>query len=86
MADDIRKVVPCRVVTGLLDQKGKLGYEDDSIVESMLPDYSILEEIDYKYPASNAYFAYATRGCIRRCSFCAVPTIEPIFKKYLPLA
>ena len=85
MAEDIRKVVPCRVVTGLLDQKGKLGYEDDDLIESMLPDYSILDETDYRYPVSNAYFAYATRGCVRRCSFCAVPTIEPEFKHYLSL-
>ena len=86
MAEDIRKAVPCRVVTGLLDQKGKLGYEDDDLIEGMLPDYSILEETDYKYPTSNAYFAYATRGCVRRCSFCAVPTIEPEFKHFLSLA
>jgi hypothetical protein len=44
-----------------------------------------LEEIDYKYPASNAYFGYMTRGCIRKCSFCAVPKIEPFYVEYIPL-
>ncbi len=85
MPDDIRQTVKCRVVSGLLDTKGKLGYDDDDIVETMLPDYGILNDIAYCYPASNAYIAYATRGCIRRCSFCAVPQIEPLYKDYLSL-
>ena len=37
---------------------------DDVIIDTLPPDYSILEEIDYKYPADNAYFGYTTRGCI----------------------
>lgn len=48
-------------------------------------DYSILDEIDYEYVDSGAFFSYATRGCIRRCAFCAVPTLEPKFQPYLPL-
>lgn len=85
MSEDLRESVDCRVVSGLLDGKGKLGYDDDDQIESILPDYGILDEIDYRYPASNAYLAYATRGCIRRCPFCAVPSIEPQFKTYVPL-
>ena len=85
MSEDVRQAVPCRVVPGLLDQPGKLGYSDDDQIEGMLPDYSILDDTDYKYPASNAYLAYATRGCIRRCPFCAVPIIEPEFRDGLSL-
>ena len=48
-------------------------------------DYSILEEIDYKYPANNAYFAYMTRGCINHCAFCAVPKLEPHYCDYIGL-
>lgn len=49
-------------------------------------DYSILEEIDYRYPAENAYFGHTTRGCPNRCSFCAVPVLEPQYQAFRPLA
>ena len=38
-----------------------------------------------KYPENNAYYGYTTRGCVRKCESCAVPIIEPKFKKYIPL-
>jgi len=60
--------------------------EDNPYVIDELPlDYSILDEIDYEYVDSGAFFSYATRGCIRHCPFCAVPTLEPKFQPYLPL-
>lgn len=48
-------------------------------------DYSILDEIDYEYPDSGAFYSYSTRGCIRHCAFCAVPILEPQYQSYLPL-
>ncbi|MCU1284058.1 MAG: hypothetical protein JWO13_408 [Acidobacteriales bacterium] len=45
-------------------------------IEDLPPDYSILEQISYKYPVNDAYFGYASRGCIRKCSFCGVPKLE----------
>lgn len=47
-------------------------------IEDLVPDYSILEQISswYVYPVSDAYFAYASRGCIRKCHFCGVPKLE----------
>ncbi len=45
-------------------------------IEDLIPDYSILDQIEYKYPVRDAYFAYASRGCIRKCSFCGVPKLE----------
>ena len=45
-------------------------------IEDLIPDYSILDQIAYKYPVRDAYFAYASRGCIRKCSFCGVPKLE----------
>ncbi len=54
-------------------------------IDSLPLDYSILEEIDYRYPATDAYFSYTTRGCVNKCSFCAVPIIEPEYKAYIPL-
>lgn len=60
--------------------------EDNPYVIDELPlDYSILDEIDYIYPDSGSFYSYSTRGCIRHCPFCAVPTLEPQYQPYLPL-
>jgi hypothetical protein len=61
----------------------------DSPLEVMIDelplDYSILDEIDYRYPADDAFYAYATRGCVNKCKFCAVPTLEPEYIEYIPI-
>lgn len=71
------------VITGLLNQPGKLGIAGDESIDYMPPCYDILDQIagEYSYPAANAYFAYTTRGCGMNCSFCAVKTLEP---EYIP--
>ena len=54
-------------------------YADDITgkpIEDLIPDYSILDQIDYEYPVTDAYFTYASRGCIRKCAFCGVPKLE----------
>lgn len=69
---------------GLLNKANILD-KNDIIIDNLPLDYSILDEINYKYPENNAYYGYTTRGCVRKCEFCAVPIIEPKFKKYIPL-
>jgi hypothetical protein len=62
-----------------LDDFSEELYSDDQRglpIEDLIPDYSILEQISYKYPVHDAYFTYASRGCIRKCSFCGVPKLE----------
>lgn len=54
-------------------------YSDDlggTPIEDFVPDYSILDQIEYEYPVNNAYFTYASRGCVRNCKFCGVPALE----------
>ena len=78
-----------RFIAGLLDgppaqalllsaTDGDFGAEDMAgiPIEERTPDYSILEHIDYTYPVRDAYFGYASRGCIRKCHFCGVPKLE----------
>ena len=55
-------------------------------IEERVPDYSILEHINYTYPVRNAYFGYATRGCVRKCAFCGVPKLEGAQRDMPPLA
>ena len=62
-----------------LDEFSEELYADDihgRPIEDLVPDYSILDQIDYSYPVRDAYFAYTSRGCIRKCHFCGVPKLE----------
>lgn len=55
-------------------------------IEEAVPDYSILNDIDYVYPVNDAYFGYASRGCMRKCKFCGVPKLEGDMMEMPPLA
>lgn len=64
-----------------LDDFSEELYSDDlggTPIEDLVPDYSILDQIrgQYQYPVHDAYFAYASRGCVRKCHFCGVPKLE----------
>lgn len=72
-------------VCGLLNEPGKLGLPGDECIDQIIPDYSILDETDYKYPFRDAYFLSATKGCGNKCGFCAVQTLEPTFIPYLDI-
>lgn len=87
-----------RVATGLLDkapalslqlsaQDGDFGADDihGTPIEELVPDYSILEQIPYQYPVRDAYFGYASRGCVRKCSFCGVPKLEGAQREVPPI-
>lgn len=78
-----------RFIKGLLDRPPSLSLDlllddgdfgaDDTTgtpIEELVPDYSILDHIEYAYPVRDAYFGYASRGCVRKCSFCGVPKLE----------
>lgn len=67
------------ILTGLFTDTSVVGDNNNINVDELPLDYDILEQIDYKYPAGDNYFAYTTRGCPNHCSFCAVPILEPQF-------
>ena len=87
-----------RFIVGLLDKPPALALQlsveesdfgaDDMTgtpIEERVPDYGILDHIDYSYPVHDAYFGYASRGCIRKCHFCGVPKLEGAQKEMPPL-
>ncbi len=87
-----------RFIRGLLNQAPALSLQLDDFagelysedvtgkpIEDHVPDYSILDQIEYRYPVRDAYFAYASRGCIRKCSFCGVPKLEGDLRESAPL-
>lgn len=78
-----------RFITGLLkgppavslqlDHFSEELYSDDNVgtpIEDYVPNYDILNQVSYKYPVHDGYFSYASRGCVRKCSFCGVPKLE----------
>jgi len=71
-----------------LDEFSEELYSEDSSgtpIEDLVPDYNILNQIEYTYPVNDAYFAYASRGCIRKCTFCGVPKLEGGMRDTKPL-
>lgn len=84
LSKEIEKETGIIPIKGLLNKPGILD-DNDIVIDTLSLDYSILDEIDYKYPAADAFFAYTTRGCINKCCFCAVPDLEPEFIPYIPI-
>lgn len=67
------------ILTGLFTDTSVVGDDNDINIDQLPLDYDILEDISYRYPAGDNYFAYTTRGCPNHCPFCAVPILEPNF-------
>jgi hypothetical protein len=73
-------------VAGQLNTPNTLGFGDkDACIDTLIPDYDLLKDIDYDYGLKDCYFGYATRGCKRQCPFCAVWKLEPVFNPYTGL-
>ncbi|MBQ6993246.1 MAG: hypothetical protein IJN64_01970 [Lachnospiraceae bacterium] len=85
LPDEVYSATGIHPFEGLLDKPGAIDPGDTLIIDQLPLDYSILDEIDYIYPANNAYFAYMTRGCVNKCKFCAVPRLEPEYCDYISL-
>ena len=85
MPDQFYEATGIMPVCGLLNEPGKLGLPGDECIDQITPDYSILDDIDYKYPSHDAYFLSATKGCGNKCGFCAVQTLEPTYIPYMDI-
>ena len=82
MAEDLWKETGIIPIKGVLCEPGTL--DDNSyIVDEMIPDYDLFNGSPQKYSLiDDSYFGYSTRGCVRKCKFCGVPTLEPKFLDY----
>ena len=78
-AKEVYEATGIKPFKGILNIPGQLDKRNQLIIDNLPLDYSILDEIEYKYPMNNAYYGYTTRGCIRKCPFCAVPKLEPVY-------
>lgn len=80
----IREQVECTIVEGQIENRSVLGRNSPAVAR-LIPDYSILTSVDYRYEPEDAYFARISKGCVRDCKFCAVPKLEPEFGYLAPL-
>lgn len=80
MPEKFAKAIPLKqIIIGQLTSSEKLGYKDNVNIDLLPLDYDILWDVAYEYPAADSYFVYTSRGCPRKCSFCAVKKLEPVF-------
>ena len=81
---------PPAIALQLSEERGDFGADDmiGAPIEERIPDYGILNDIkdEYIYPVNDAYFGYASRGCVRKCAFCGVPKLEGAQREMPPLA
>ena len=75
----LERIPKLKLNIGQLTSSKVLGYDDNKNIDVMELDYDILWDISYEYAAADSYFIYTTRGCPRKCAFCAVKTLEPNF-------
>jgi hypothetical protein len=54
--------------------------DGDENIDLLPPDYSILNH--QIYGVNDTYYWYASRGCVLKCAWCAVPKIEPVYEQY----
>ena len=83
---ELEEATGIKPFVGLLNEPGAIDEDNDLIIDTLPLDYSILEEIEYRYEMSNAYYGSLTKGCVRNCAFCAVPKIEPTYQAFMPMS
>lgn len=81
--DEIFEEVGIYPITGILDVPDKIGIEGDGQIDSLPPDYSLIDK--RFYAINDTYYGYTTRGCTNRCMWCGVPSIEPDYVPYIDI-
>jgi hypothetical protein len=83
MPEDLWKETGIVPIRGVLCEPGVLDDDNKHVVEEMTPDYELFNDSHQKYSlVDDSYFGYSTRGCVRKCKFCGVHTLEPRFIDY----
>jgi hypothetical protein len=81
----IKTNIKCQVIEGPLDKPHMLGHSTPAIA-TYVPDYNMIRSVDWQYRPEDSYFCRVTKGCIRKCKFCAVPILEPTFGRSKAIA
>ena len=81
LSEELKKKTGVKVISGVLNSPEKIGLPGSGNIDRLPPDYSILD--NRLYAINDTYYAYSSRGCINRCSWCGVPRIERKFVPYI---
>lgn len=82
--NDIYEETGIHPIVGILDSPKKIDLPGDENIDALSPDYSILADKPY-YAINDTFYAYATRGCTRKCAWCGVKDIEPDYCEYIDI-
>jgi len=85
MPQELYNATGIQPVEGLLNDSRKIDQDVDVIIDDLPPDYEILKQTNFEYSHTDAYLGYATRGCKRKCEFCAVNCFEPDYISYIDI-
>ena len=83
--DELFNATGIQPVVGLLNDPKKVNQDDYVIIDDLIPDYEILSQVNFDYSNTDAYLMYSTRGCKRKCEFCAVNKFEPKYIDYIDI-
>jgi hypothetical protein len=83
MPNDIFEETGIQPIVGILDSARKIGFDEDTDIDVLPPDYEVLPP--NTYAVNDTYYAYATRGCTKKCPWCGVPDIEPTYCEYIDI-
>lgn len=83
MPDDIFEETGIQPIVGILDSARMIGFDEDVNIDALPPDYSVLN--NRIYAINDTFYAYATRGCRKKCPWCGVPEIEPDYCEYIDI-
>lgn len=83
MPNDIYEETNIQPIVGILDSARKIGFDEDTDIDALPPDYEVLPP--NIYAINDTYYAYATRGCTKKCPWCGVPDIEPVYCEYIDI-
>lgn len=83
MPAEIHKATGVYPIKGLLTSARMIGFGDDTNIDQLPCDYSVLDSA--RYAINDTYYGYTTRGCTNKCPWCGVPIIEPQYLPYLDI-
>jgi hypothetical protein len=83
MAEELYEETGVYPVIGVLHTPSQIGLEGEEDIDSLAPDYGILDPA--LYAINDTFYAYTSRGCINQCPWCGVPRIEPDYVPYIDI-